>query len=218
MENPDRIGVNIEVARKVYANSLDIFVEIKGDSFFSGKEAIKKAREVKEMVQALLQAGIDESMIELMGVRMEVSSGMISKSSSALYRLRLHLTNLDSLGDVLGAVTSRKNASVLSLDWQYEAIEGIHDEMLTEALAKAKKRAALICQELQIENLGVYTLSEQFYNNQESHSSSLSGGTPFVTRKSREMTSEDLGLEVSHSKRISLSLQLEYKVGPANKQ
>lgn len=109
MENPDRIGVNIEVARKIYANAPDVFVEIKGDSFFSGKEAIKKAREVKEMVQALLQAGIDESMIELMGVRMEVSSGMISKSSSALYRLRLHLTKLDSLGDVLGAVTSKSS-------------------------------------------------------------------------------------------------------------
>ncbi len=217
MENPDRFGVNIEVERKIYANSLDMFVEIRGDSFFSGKEAIKKAREVKEMVQVLSQVGIDESMIELVGVRMEVSSGMISKSSSAMYRLRLHLTNLESLGDVLGAVAGRKNAAVLSLDWQYEAIDGIHDEMLSEAIAKAKKRAAFICQELQLENLGVHLLSESFYDNQESYSGSLAGGTPFMTRKSREMTSEDLGLEVSHSKRISLRVQLEYKIGNAVK-
>ena len=217
MENLDAFGVNIEVERKIYANSLDMFVEIRGESFFSGKEAIKKAREVKEMVQVLSQVGIDENKIELMGVRMEVSSGMIGKSSSALYRLRVHLTNLESLGDVLGAVTSRKNASVLSLDWQYEAIDGIHDEMLLEAIEKAKNRAALICRELHLENLGVHTFTENFYDNQESHLESLAGGTPFMARKSREMTSEDLGLEVSHSKRISLSVRLECKVGPAAK-
>jgi uncharacterized protein DUF541 len=117
--------------------------------------ALKNAREVRDLVAALDEVGIDESCIQVVEIRTEVSTGLITKSSSAVYRLRIEVPSLDALADALGAVTSRKNASLTFLDWQYNGMDQLHDEMLGQALRKAEQRAALICRELNHTNLGV---------------------------------------------------------------
>jgi hypothetical protein len=77
MDNPDTIAVNIELERKVYASGVAMFVEIRGDSLVSGSSALQKAREVRDLVAALAEVGIEERNVQLVAIRAEVSSGII---------------------------------------------------------------------------------------------------------------------------------------------
>ena len=219
MDKPDTIAVNVEVERKVHACRADMYVDIKGDSFVSGKAALKKAREVRDLVAALAEVGIEERGIQVIGIRAEVSSGIIGKSSSAVYRLRIEVPSLEMLADSLGAVTTRKNAALTLLDWQYDRIGDLHDEMLGEALRKAQQRAELICGELYHRNLGVHSLAEKFKDDQEKPARLYAGGMLTdcsfrEVRRKHAVTKEELGLEVSHAKTVSLDLRVEYRVQP----
>ena len=95
MDKPDTIAVNIELEQKVYASRADMYVEIKGDSFFSGNAALEKALEVRDLVAVLAAVPIEESHIQVVGITAEVSSGIIATSSSAVYRLRIEVASLD---------------------------------------------------------------------------------------------------------------------------
>jgi len=212
MDESDMIVVNVEVERKVYATRVDMYVDIKGESFVSGSAALKKAREVRDLVAALAKAGIEESNVEVMGIRASVASGIIAKSSSAVYRLRIDVPALDMLADAIGAVTSRKNASLGLLDWKYPEMESLHEEMLGQALERAEHRAALICRAVNHRNLGVHGLTEKFRDTAEPHM--MLSREMVGTMRAGAVTSEDLGLDVTHAKTVSLDVRVEYRVEP----
>jgi hypothetical protein len=127
--------------------------------------------------------------------------------------------SLDLLADALGAVTSRKNATLTRLDWQYDTLEDVHNEMLAQALRSAEDRATLICRESHHRNLGIHSLTEKLRDTQEKQARIYADGmlsdlSAQVTRGRGAITKEDLGLEVSHAKTISLEVQVEYRVQP----
>jgi uncharacterized protein YggE len=215
MTEPDTIAVNVEMQRKVYASRADLYVELRGDSFVSGNAALRKAHEVRDLVAALAAVGIEERGIQVVGIRAEVSSGLIAKSSSALYRLRIEVPSLEILADALGATTSRKHARLTHLDWQYTGIEELHEELLGQALRSAEQRAALICRELHHRNLGVHTLTEKLRDYEEKSRIVMDPGAPVAMMSPRgALTKEDLGLEVTHAKTVALELRVEYRVQP----
>jgi uncharacterized protein YggE len=218
LDKPDTITVNVELEQKIYASRADMYVEIRGDSFVSGNAALNKAREVRDLVAALAELGVEESSIQVVGIRAEVSSGIIGKSSSAVYRLRIGIPCLDVLADSLGAVTSRKNATLTVLDWQYDGIEELHNDMLAQALQRAQERAALICRELGHQNLGVHTLTEKLRDDQEKqarhYARAMLSDVSVGVRRRGAVTKEDLGLDVSHAKTVSLDVRVEYRVKP----
>ncbi len=216
MDKPDTITVNIELEQKVYASRADMYVEIKGDSFFSGNAALEKALEVRALVVVLAGVRIEESHIQVVGITAEVSSGIIGRSSSAVYRLRIEVASLDMLADALGAVTSSKNASLTLLDWQYDGIEELHAKMLRQALRSAELRAALICRELNHTNLGVHSCTERLRDDQEKQ---LDMPQEFLggVRRRAAVTKENLGLDVTHAKTVSLDVRVEYRVQPEPK-
>jgi len=218
MKKPDTIAVNVELERKVHASGVDMHVEIRGDSLISGQTALKKAREVRDLVTALADVGIPADKVQVVGIRAEVSSGLIGKSSSAVYRLRVGIASPDTLADALGAVTSRKNATLIGLEWQYDRLDELHSEMLTDALRKAQTRAALICRELGHRSMGVHALTENLRDHHEKQGHLYRGGTlseaSLGVRRKVAVTKDDLGLEVSHTKTVSLDLRVEYRVEP----
>jgi hypothetical protein len=218
MDKPDTISVNVKVERKVYASRVDMCVEIRGESLVSGSAALQKAREVRDLVAALADVRIPESCVQVVGIRTAVSSGIITKSSSAVYSLRIEVPSLDLLADALGAVTSRKNASLTRLEWQYSGIEELHHQMLEEALRRSEQRAALICRELRHGNLGVHGLTETFSEDQDNRAEFASFGAPLRARAANALSKEDLGLEVTHSKTVTLGVRVEYRVEPRREQ
>ena len=62
---------------------------------------LKKAKEVSQLISALVETGLKEQDVTLRGVHAESSSGILGKSTSASYQLRVRCDELEKLADVL---------------------------------------------------------------------------------------------------------------------
>ena len=54
---PDTIKVSANHREEIFASHANLFVTVKGSSVVSGNEAMKKAREVNQLVEALTALG-----------------------------------------------------------------------------------------------------------------------------------------------------------------
>src|SRR5215469_17989490 len=83
--------ISITATRKqeVSADKADLQVTIKGSSLVTGSAALKKAKEVNELVTALLAVGVKEDELSLRGIQVQSSNGVLTRSTSASYSLRI---------------------------------------------------------------------------------------------------------------------------------
>ena len=86
---PDTIKISVQEREEIHADHADLFVTVKGSSAFAGDEALKKAREVHQLVNELMRLGISSDDIHLQGIFIETGAGTLFKSSSATYRLKI---------------------------------------------------------------------------------------------------------------------------------
>src|SRR5512139_2908100 len=106
---PDTIKISAFHREEIFASHANLYVTVRGSSIVSGNEAMKKAREVSQLVDALTRAGVNPEAIQLQGVRLESASGTILKSSSAVYRLKVRCEKLDQLAALLDIIAEQKN-------------------------------------------------------------------------------------------------------------
>src|SRR5690554_7673871 len=116
---PDTIKVSATHQEEIFASHANLYVIVKGSSLVSGNEAMKKAREVNALVEALTRFGLSPQAIQLQGVRLETASGALLKSSSAVYSLRVKAENLDQLPGLLDIIAEQKNATLQRIEWRY---------------------------------------------------------------------------------------------------
>ena len=81
---PDTIKVSASHREEIFASHANLYVTVKGSSIVSGNEAMRKAKEVSQLVEALTSFGLSPEAIHLQGVRIETTSGALLKSSSAV--------------------------------------------------------------------------------------------------------------------------------------
>jgi hypothetical protein len=86
-------------------------------------------------------AGVGDAAIELEAVRAEVKSGLLGKTSSAVYQLRIRREDLERLPNVLGVVTSAKQATIDQLSWLYPDDAATEGRLLEAASARAAVKA-----------------------------------------------------------------------------
>jgi hypothetical protein len=214
MEQQDSITVGMTHIEEVQSDRADLFVTIKGKSLVTGQEAFKRAIEVRQLVEGLTGFGLSESDIFLEGVQAEVTTGVISKSSSATYRLRICCHNLDNLADILGIITSQKNTNLTQLLWKYSNPEQLQSRLLETGLTKLKQKAEIIATALDVDLLGIASFEEQYLDSEASPPVARMQLELAATERARRITKEDLGLEVSHSKQVTLKLTATYRVSP----
>jgi uncharacterized protein YggE len=215
IEQPDTITIETDEFEEIFADSVDLFVTIKGKSLFTGEEAFKKAREVRELVESLTSYGIPEADILLQSVRANVSTGITGKQSSATYRLRIKCSKLDTLADLLGIITTQQNSELAQMIWRYSHIEDVRAKLLEKCLSKSKQKAERVASSLGIELLGVHELDEQVSDTEITSAlpPPVAAASPRAAFRGRSVTKEELGLSVSHSKRVYLRLMVRYRVG-----
>jgi hypothetical protein len=46
----DTIAVNVELTREILADKVNVVVDVKGSSFVSGRTALRKVKEVRDLV------------------------------------------------------------------------------------------------------------------------------------------------------------------------
>ena len=185
-------------------------VTVEGSSLVTGSAALKKAREVAVLVSALAEVGIGEESIGVERIEARTSSGLLTKSSSAVYTLKIRCEAIESLGDIVGAIAAQKNAQLTETVWRYdESAEG-EARRLAAAAKRAEVKARAVARVLGVELGSVHRLVEGT-EPQTSHAGlAAQGYAPSRTR----MLAEDLGLAVTNKKRVTTTVTAEFNVEP----
>ena len=205
---PDTIKISASHREEILASHADLFVTVKGSSVVSGNEAMKKAKEVSQLVDELIRFGISAENIHLQGVHVETSSGALLKSSSASYRLRVRCDVLSQIADLLDIITSQKNAVLERIDWKYPEEEA-RERGLESALAKAKSKADKVAAALGVKLLGVYDFLENSFDEE----APIMFQAQAMMMKSRAPAAEpSLGMDVQHGKTIHVNVEVWYRV------
>lgn len=207
---PDTIHVNATESVEVQASSADLYIAVKGTSLVSGESALTQAREVKELLDSLGQAGLPTEAVSLQSVDAETSSGKLTPSSSATYKLRLRCENLDQFAGFLGVITSQKNTSIEKIEWQYPE-EPLISETLEKAIHKVETRARSIAAALGVSLLGIYEFTEKI-EDQDPPSTQVAFGAQSKNRAMGVISQPDLEMEIQHSKEIEVKVFVTYRV------
>src|SRR5512134_2842432 len=140
---PDTIKILASHREEIFASHANLYVTVKGSSVISGDQAMKKAREVSQLVEVLTSYGLGPEAVQLLGAQIETASGMLLKSSCATYRLRIKLEKLDQLADLLDILASQKNATLERIEWKYPE-ESAHESALESAITRGKAKAGKV--------------------------------------------------------------------------
>ena len=205
---PDTIKVSAFHREEIFASRANLYVTVKGSSLVSGNEAMKKAREVSQLVEALTRFGLSPESIQLQGVRLETSSGTLLKSSSAVYHLKVKTEKLDQLAGLLDILAEQKNASLDRIEWKYPEEEA-REQGLEAAIAKGKAKAEKVAAAMGVKLLGVYDFMENTFDEERPP-------MPFQAKAMRTMEAAadqpSLNMEVQHSKTIHVNVDIWYRV------
>lgn len=209
---PDTIKVSASHKEEISAEYADLHVTIKGSSVVSGGEALKKAKEVNQLVEALTRFGVKNEAIKLQGVRIESAGGALLKSSSAVYRLRIRCEDLNQFAGMMDVIASQKNATLERVEWKYRDEEA-RGAMLTVVMEKAKKKAEQVASVLGVKLLGVYDFMENVYDEE----SPAMFQPQMMVKRGATLTASatpepSLGMDVQHSKTIHVNVDIWYRV------
>lgn len=205
---PDTIMVSASHKEEIHAIYADIHVTVKGSSLVSGNEAMKKAKEVNQLIEALRQVGVKEEAVNLQGVHLDSSSGALLKSSSAIYNLKIRCEDLNLIAGMLDAISSQKNTSLGSLEWKYND-EEVQEQLLLKAIDKAKSKAEKVSKSLGVKLLGVYDLRENIFDNEHQGVAKREMG---VLRAQSAPASPSLELDIQHTKTTTVNVDIWYRV------
>lgn len=215
MEPPDTLTVRATAVEEVQADHADLTVTIKGSTLFTGSAALQKAREIRQLVADLAAVGIPETAITLLSVSAETSSNMIGSTSSARYQLRVRCAQLDTLADVLGAVTGQKNAQLNTLIWRYPDAAPTHDLLLQRGLARAQAKAEIMAHSLASKLGRVHSVSETLHDSEATPPMVLAPAPMAAAdARARRMTTDDFGLTLTHSKRLTVEVAVVFHIVP----
>lgn len=217
MSAPDRQAdtITVRTSRQstIDANAADVYITVQGSSFILGRAVLEQSREVADLVEALAGMNIPASDIFVEGVRADVKSGFMSKSTTASYKLRAHCRELDALPAVMDVITDRKQSQLTRVAWRFPDSDEVHDFLLRDALPAARKRAEIVADELDLELLSVHDLQERLLDPRTERF----GGddSPQAELFDRERARKGPGIEIHHRKDVTLEVEVKYRVAPA---
>jgi uncharacterized protein YggE len=211
MQAVDLLHIMVEREEDISADRADIHVSVTGSSVFSGTEALQKADEVNALVEALKTVGLGPDAVLVEGVRAEVASGVLTKSSAASYALRIRLPNLTVLPAAIELVATRKNATLTHLEWKYDAIDRLMGDWLAELLRAANAKAELVARALGVTVMGVHAFREERWDPDRPRPATERHKVAFDMASTRRRSGV-LGFDMMHSKRVRLAVQVDYRV------
>lgn len=206
---PDTIKVSASHREEIFADRADLLVNVKGSSLVSGDQAMKKAKEVNGLVEALTSFGLSPEAIHLQGVHIETSSGMVLKSSSATYRLKIRCDKLDQLAELLDIISSQKNASLEQIEWKYNEAEA-REHGLSITMEKAKSKAEKVASSLGVKLLGIYDFIENAYD--EEVPIRFQAQSAMMKSRATAPAEPNLDMDIHHSKTINVNVDIWYRV------
>jgi hypothetical protein len=212
---PDTITVRVVHETELDADSADLTVVIEGSAVFSGDEAFKKATELRALVAALKEVGIEENRVKLRSVEINSLSFAIVKSSSAKYVTLIRTVAVELLPAVLGTIASHKGAKLTRLNWNYGQLKATKRTLRRQSLSEALRQARLDAEDLQVDVLGIYQLTEETCG-RDRNPEYIAGDSAmfFAEGKGMRARAEDIGFHLGNSTTVTVDLLAEFRVTP----
>lgn len=207
---PDTIKVTAFHKEEIFASHANLYVTVKGTSLVSGNEAMKKAKEVSQLVEALTRFGLSPEAVLLQGIHLETASGTLLKSSSAMYRLKIKAEKLDQLPGILDIIADQKNTTLERIEWKYPEEEA-RERGLNAAITKAKTKAEKVVASLGVKLLGVYDFIENVYD-EEQHPVPYQAMERGPMVRAKGPVEQSLSMDIQHSKTIHVNVEIWYRV------
>ena len=209
---PDTIKVSAFHKEEIFASHANLYVTVKGSSVVSGNEAMKKAKEVNQLVEALTRFGLSQDAIQLQGVRIETASGTLLKSSSAIYSLKIKAEKLEQIAGLLDIIAEQKNASMNRIEWKYPE-DAARERGLESAITKGKAKAEKVAASLGVKLVGVYDFIENAYDEDRAPMpyQAMEVG---VAARAKGPAEPSLGMDIQHSKTVHVNVDIWYRVSP----
>jgi uncharacterized protein YggE len=216
MGKPDSITVVARHREEVRARQADIFFTAMAASLYTGEVALKKAKELAQIVGLLTAAGLDTTHIHLRGIQAERSSPNIGRESAAIYLLRVHCPDLDILPEILGVLTPQRSISMDHLEWQFADDRTVRAKWLDGCLTEAREKAKRIAAGLGVKVLGVHSFKETWTEPPEDQTRVLfvPGRGAASTIKSGSDRPGDMRFPLVITKEVLLSVEVEFRVSP----
>jgi len=158
-EDRNQIVVEEDIIFEVKARSAVLQISVKGSSYIADDMALKKAREVSTLVDALKEMGISQTDIRLKNVVADAQTGLVTKTSSAKYFMSVKIIDLDKLSEALSVVTSSKNCELHKLSWQFDEERALRLDYIAKAFAAARESAECVARTLGVNIEGIYDAS-----------------------------------------------------------
>jgi uncharacterized protein YggE len=207
---PDTIKVSASHREDIFASHANLYVTVKGSSIVSGNEAMKKAKEVSELVEALTKFGLSPDAVQLQEVRIETASGALLKSSSATYHLRIKSEKLEQLAGLLDIIAEQKNATLERIEWKYPE-DAARERGLESAIAKGKERAEKVAASLGVKLLGVYEFTENTFD-EERPPMPFQAMEMSMKARTAAPAEPSLNMDIQHSKTVHVNVDIWYRV------
>jgi uncharacterized protein YggE len=151
-KSEQQIAVSSRARGELHATRALIEVAIEGKSRHRGDSAEMAARELEMLREAASAAGVNAEDVELIDVQMTNDQGLLLKSSSARYELRITCRDLARIGELLGRLADLDDLEMRALDWRFDEEAAVVDDLLEqagrEALARAQRLAAAVGESL----------------------------------------------------------------------
>ncbi len=221
----DLIVVTAFHSAEVEADRVDLSVTVHGSSFFTGRAALQKAKEVRKLLDSLQPLGISEDQVTLEGVSVSSEKGLFSRSSTAHYQLQVRCANLDSLADLLSAISAQGNTYVGFMKWGYGSLGATQAELLRKCAAEVEGKARGTAEALRVTLLGIHRFSERLIDEEEpllqralrpsrvEYDDGGYGRMALAAAPAMAPSAAGAGLAVSHRKTIAILATAEYRIG-----
>lgn len=208
---PDGIRIRELFLEDVPATGVLLMVTVKGSSFVTGQTAMKKAHEVASLVDGLIGTGLPAERITVETIKLQSSSGAILKTSSASYTLKIDCQDLEKMGEILSAVTSAKNISLDSMEWQFSDLDKRKPAWIAAAIEKANARAQDAAKALGVQIAGVGRCQIDYIGLREPaapRDDADSFGAPMLARR----RSFDIGMPMQQTEEKGVRVVVVYHI------
>jgi uncharacterized protein YggE len=162
MQKPDTITVVVSRCEEVRAHKADIYFSAKGSILITADAALKKTKEVAQVLLQLVAAGVKEEHVVLRGVQGERNTPIIGAANTASYMLRVHCPDLEKLPEILGTLTAQRNVVLDQLVWHFPDDATVQTGWLAACLAEAREKGQQIAAAMGVKLLGVHSLTEKW--------------------------------------------------------
>ncbi|QDT16951.1 SIMPL domain-containing protein [Alienimonas californiensis] len=202
---------------KQIADRCDVWLSVRGSTLLTGHAALEQAEEVRKVVEAILKLGVPREAVHLADVSIDSKSGVFTRSTEAAYALRVEVTDLARLADLLTAVTAPKTCRLVRIDYRFSDDEAVADEWIAQTIGDCVRRAKAVAAAAGV-TLG--TLREVTHEvirprpSSYSSDSRLGGFDDDLIGTRLTETADSLPGPVVRERRVRVDAGLRYEIGP----